>query len=384
MLQKWQKNALFFEDESGIICNIKYTKGKYHMKRIFSFVLVLLVLFSSFAFADEMTQIKDTSKNQIKLKDSYPDNPYVVGYSSTTGLPASGEDYTPILIVLDNAEAAYPHFGVSQADILFQVPNAGAGATKLMALFADQYPEMSGGVRSVRASMVPIAKAWDAAICYVGGPDLDSDNADPFGLINKFDMKANRSFNLQSAYTHRVNFHDKPHNAACHVREIHEKLVNDNVIFEERPFLFADEPRTDGEQAEFVKVIHRGDDASNRSNPASEATFAYNPELSAYVRTNSSGEYVDYDTGEIVPFANVIVLRTTFGWNYNYVFLKDHLVGDGVVEVFQNGKYVRGAWYRKSQNDRLVFVGPDGEELPMQRGKTFVVVTNAVTDVSYR
>lgn len=355
------------------------------MKRALSMLMIFVLLFSSVALAEDMTLIKNTTKNSIKLKKSYPDNPVIEGVSSTTGLPASGESYTPIMVVLDNAEAAYPHWGVSQADIIFQVPNAGAGATKLMALFADHYPEYAGGARSARASMVPVVKAWDAAFAYAGGPELKNNNVDPSSLMSKFGMwKTKRCYNLLSGYAHRVEGIKRPHNSSVHVQEIRQVLLDNNITFEQRPFLFTDDPRTEGETAATVKVIHRSDDKKSKSNAASNATFNYDADLDAYIRTNSSGDYVDRDNGEVVPFANVIVLRVKFNWNSGYVYLKSHLVGSGVAEIFQNGKYVRGAWFRKSQDDRIVFVGPDGKELPMQRGKTFIVVTNDVTEVSYR
>ena len=355
------------------------------MKRVFSLILAIVLLLASAACAEDLTLIENTTKNTIKLKKSYADNPVVEGVSSTTGLAASGEEYTPILLVLDNAEDAYPHWGVSQADILFQIPNAGSGATKLMALFADHYPEQAGGARSARASMVPVAKAWDAAFAYAGGPELSNTNVDPFKLMRKWSItKSGRSYNLLHGYAERVSFVQSPHNSSAHILQIHEDLLANGVEFEQRPFLFTDEPRTEGDTAEFIKIVHRGDDKKSNSNAASYATYTYDAELGGYIRTNSSGDYTDRDTGEVIPFANVIVLRITFGWNSGYVYLKNHLTGSGVAEIFQNGKYVRGAWFRDSQDDRIVFIGPDGAELPMQRGKTFIVVTNSVTEVSYR
>ncbi|MBE5803823.1 MAG: DUF3048 domain-containing protein [Clostridiales bacterium] len=354
------------------------------MKRLLALVTVFLLLVSA-ACAEDLTLIKNTDKNTIQMQKSYADNPVVEGISATTGLPASGEKFTPVMLVLDNAEAAYPHWGVGQADIIFQVPNAGAGATKLLALFADHYPEQAGGTRSLRASMVPLAKAWDAAIAYAGNPEPSSNHSNPSSLMSKLGMwKTKRPYNLMGAYAHRVDFVKRPHNSSCHILEIHENLLDNSVAFEQRPFLFTDEPRAEGEAASFVKVSHKGDDKKARANAASAATFTYREDLGAYIRTNSSGDYVDRDTGEVVPFANVIVLRVKFRWADGYVYLDNHLVGDGVAEIFQNGKYVRGAWFRESQDDRIVFVGPDGSELPMQRGKTFIVVTNDVTEVSYR
>lgn len=356
------------------------------MKRIVALLMAFLLVCSSAALAEDgLTLIDKTTKNKVKLKKSYADNPVIEGISSTTGLSASGEEYTPILTILDNAEAAYPHWGVSQADIIFQVPNAGTGATKLLALFADHYPEGAGGARSARVTMVPLAKAWDAAFAFAGYPEVENKTVNPSKLMSSFGMwKAGKAFNLMGGYAHRVEGIARPHNSSTHVLEIHQQLVEKGVAFEQRPFLFTDDPRTDGATAEFIQVVHRGEKKTEKSNPASFATYTYDPEKSAYIRTNSSGDYVDRDNGELVTFANVIVLRTKFKWSNGYMYLQKHLVGDGIAEIFQNGKYVRGAWFRKSQDDRLVFVGADGKELPMQRGKTFIVVTNEITEVSYR
>lgn len=356
-------------------------------KRIVALLLTLILasgVLSALA-EDDLTTIGNTKSNKIKLKKSYADNPVVEGVSSTTGLPASGEVYTPILIVIDNAEDAHPHWGIGDADIMFQIPNAGAGATKLLALFGDHYPEAAGGVRSARSSMVPVAKAWDATFAYAGAPDLGSVNASPEYLMRRFGMtKTNRSYSIMGHFGQREKFMATPHNMSCMVRQLHDELISKGVTYEQRPFLFTDEPRTDGEAAEFIQILHRGDNPKNNSNHASAATYTYDFESDAYVRANSKGDFIDRLTGAPILFRNLIVVRTRFVWSGNYVSLKDNLVGSGVAEVFQNGRYVRGAWFRDSQDDRLVFIGPDGKELPMQRGKSFIIITNDVTEVSYR
>ena len=335
---------------------------------------------------DKSIHIQGVLDAQVPL-GTYPENnPVKPGISSTTGLPASGEKYTPVVIVLDNAEDAYPHWGVSQADIIFQVPNAGSGATKLLALFADHYPSQAGPVRSGRASMLPAATSKNPAFAYAGPPAVKDDNIDIDALMSKWKMSnTHRVYNLLHDNGFKERFHDAAggHNLSCHVDGIHENLVTKNVEFEERPFLFTDEKRTDGETANIIRVLHRGESADSASNSASRAVFRYLPESGQYTRTNSSGKYSDRLTGEVVTFANVIVLRVKFSWEKNYVFLRKHLVGSGTAEIFQDGRYVRGAWTRSDVTSRLVFTDADGSELKLKRGKTFIVMTNEVTDVIY-
>ena len=335
---------------------------------------------------DRSVKVPGILETDVPLRESYPENnPVLEGISSTTGLPASGEAYTPIVMVLDNAEEAYPHWGVKDADIIFQVPNAGAGATKLLGLFADHYPEQAGPVRSGRTSMLPAVTSLDAAFAFAGGPPLSGGQADLNGLMMQFGMnKGKRVYNLLNTdvYKERVKGTGS-HNLSCHVKAIHDHLTAEGVEFEERPFLFADEPRTTGKTANIIRVLHRGDDPKAGSNSASRAVFKYDAASGEYTRDNSSGAYTDRNTGEEVTFANVIVLRVRFAYDRNYVYLDHHLTGSGCAEIFQNGKYVRGAWTREEADSRLVLVDEDGSELRLQRGKSFIVITNDVSDVVY-
>ena len=360
-------------------------------RRISALLLVLCLCASGVTLAEEsLTTIKGTLDAPVKLQQNYPDNPVVEGFSSTTGLPSSGETYTPIIVDLDGG--AYPHWGIAEADIVFQVPNQGLGSTKLLALFADHYPEECGGVRSARASMVPIAAAWDAAFAYAGIAPVEGNNVNVDKLTMRLGLRKSgdtyKCFSLlgnKAEWRARREDVSRPGNLSCYVRNIHNELIENKVSFEERPFRFAAAPRTDGASATYIKMLFRGDSADKAVNSASTATYEYNEEAGGYLRYYSAGEAdADRYTGEAPVYTNVIVVRVKTAWQNNYLFFKDHLTGSGCVEIFQNGHYVRGAWYRKDETSRLVLIGPDGNELEMQRGKTFIVVTNDVTEVKYR
>ena len=334
---------------------------------------------------DKSVHLIGVLEAEVPLGDYPENNPVISGESSLTGLAASGEAYTPVVMVLDNAEDAYPHWGVSQADLILQIPNAGAGATKLLAVFGNQYPEQAGPVRSGRSSMLPVALSFDAAFAFAGPPAVHGGQVDVEQMLVEFGMtRSHRVYNLlsNSDYKERIK-NIGSHNLSCHVAKIHEHLADIGEEFEERPFLFADEKRTEGRNANIIRVLHRGENPKGNSNSASRAVFRYVPEENAYTRTNSSGVYVDRETGETVTFANVLVLRVPMAYEKNYIYLHKHMVGSGSLEIFQSGKYARGAWVRDEIGSRLVLVDENGEELKLQRGKTFIVVTNEVTEVIF-
>ena len=99
------------------------------------------------------------------------------------------------------------------------------------------------------------------------------------------------------------------------------------------------------------------------------------------------GTEFDRDTEEFLYFANVIVMRVrindkgVLGTSYKYY--EKNLVGSGKADIFQNGRYIRGAWYREKEDSRLIFLDDEGNELKFQRGKSYIVVNSSNCVVTY-
>ncbi len=357
------------------------------IRRWIAALLALMLLPCAALAEDGLTYTRGELESDVPLKETYPDNPVIPGVSPTTGLPASGEAYTPIVSVIEQTNRGYPHWGVAEADIMFQVPNQGGGNTKLMALFADHYPEAAGGVRSARATMVPVATAFGAAFAYGGIAPIQGANVNVDDLCRRNGMRAaGKTYNLLGGggYAERVKFLIEPMNLSCFVKKIHEDLVNRGVRFEERPFLFTDEPRAAGDSAAYVEVRHYN--SSCVLNVESNSSFTYSAELGGYTRTNCNGDTdIDRFTEETLVFANLIVLRVgILAGADGYLYLSGHMAGSGAAEIFQNGHYAEGAWMRETSTSRLVLLDAEGEELPLQRGRTFIILCNTNTKVGYR
>ena len=95
-------------------------------------------------------------ENKVPIPKLAPkDRAAAAGESPFTGLPASGEAYTPIMVPLDNSPEGHPLWGIGDASVLFQIPLSDNGSTRLMALFGDTYPEQAGGTRSARMTTLP-------------------------------------------------------------------------------------------------------------------------------------------------------------------------------------------------------------------------------------
>lgn len=369
---------------------IKPKKGYLIMfqKTVKTLVMTLVILLAAPLTAmGEPVEIRgELERPGIPFQAEYPANPLIPGESPTTGLPWEGA-YAPVVIVIDNAQEAHPHWGVKDADILYQVPNAGAGATKLLALFSDTAPSDAGGSRSARTPFVDVARGWGAAFAYAGSPgDNVSDKASVPLKLREAGMQRNiLSFDLLGSndYSRRISGYSSPHNLSVDIARIRELALKNGAVFTPKPFLFADSLPEGYAPAGRIEIRHYGEtESAGDGNPASFSAFTYDPLSKAWHRENVMGPYVDRDAPETpVPFANVIIQRVQFSYSNPYIQL-NYLTGTGAADIFIGGSYIPGGWQRSSLDDRTVFVNEKGEEVSLLRGKTFIIMTNDTTRVS--
>lgn len=357
------------------------------VKRVLIAALILLIAGLGSAQAQPIT-LDGSLPRDIPFHTSYPDNPVIAGESSVTGLPFENL-YVPIMMVFDNAQNARPLVGIAQADIVFQLPNAGAGATKLIGLFADNIPVQAGSSRSARVPFVELREIYNAALVYAGGPtDNVSSELDISRSIAKFDVyQKGLSFNLigaQRAFASSVDGKGKYFNTMANLQDIRDQALSLDVQYPQRPYRFSDTLPVEGIPATDIEVAHFSSKIEDTmGNPASWARYLYDAQTNTYARMVDTGVFADYsDPDTAVTFSNLIVMRVKYRFYGNYVLLPE-MVGNGPAELFIGGRYIEGGWSRESLQSRIVFVDQNGEEISLQRGHTFIVVGNEATRVTF-
>ena len=83
------------------------------------------------------------------------------------------KDQRPIAVMVDNDKRALPHFGLTQADVVYELMKSTANKeiTRFMCLVNDWGAiEQFGSVRSLRPTNILLANEWNAIICHDGGP----------------------------------------------------------------------------------------------------------------------------------------------------------------------------------------------------------------------
>ena len=354
------------------------------MKKGLLLFLSLVLLLTGYCAAAEETVIPYREAENIQ-PETTENNPVIEGESPLTGLPASGEGYTPILLPLDNSPEGYPLWGVGEASLLFQVPLSENGSTRLLALFGDDYPEQCGPIRSGRMTMLPLARSFHAVFAYAGVPPVGHETIDVRHWLTEWSFrKPTRHYDLMgNRFRERVTFAKEPQNLSAHVQELHQHLVERKLDFEVRSFLFTDVVLARGEAASQISLRFFHRDNTALENTASACSFAWTEEK-GYVRTSEAGELTDRISGETVTFANIIVMRIGLEWTDDYPYYVSQMRGSGTAEIFQSGRYIQGSWVHATRPGRLIFLDENGQELTFQRGKSYIVLGDQRVVVSYQ
>ena len=368
----------------------------YHVKTRILFSLLVLCLALTGAAAAENNYYFDlpakgiTSSRSISV--SIPaENPVEEGINPLTGEPWNGK-YYPIGVNIDSHPNALPHWGVSSADIIYEMPIQADGSTRSYALFMGDIPSYAGPVRSGRVPMGSLREMWGGAWVFYGwqswhaAANTTVDVADwALSLHDDARVKGRWVFpyiegterNYADLFQRQKDRdHVAPHNVRIDMKAVESLFTAEPVM---HPFKFTQTGLNRGVNVSEFTIEYK------TTKPAYVSSYRYNEATGLYDRYRNGEPYFDALNGMDTAYANVIVLRTDVSW-YNGATQRPviQLVGQGTAEIFQNGKYIRGTWVRShsaSQADdvasltsRMVFLDENGEEIPMKPGKTFIQI----------
>lgn len=363
------------------------------MKKTLSLAIALflsIISIVNIASADMLAGEKDRNiQSPLKNPDgSYNDNPIIDGISPTTGREWSGY-YQPMLVQIDNTDGGVgvrSPWGAHEADVIYETPLHKIGATRMSFLFSDNVPYSAGPVRSARVGHCWLREEWEAGFCFFGSQELEGSScnavfretgADKKGVIFSGIVGAGKPW---ARYYNRIGSLVAPHNVDVNVAAIRDLIPKSHVAMP-HPFLFKDDKDYDGVDATHISI--------NVNHELYNSEFEYNADENCYYRKVNGQPFTnrDFETGEMtdVTVQNLIIQRAKVGWNKGNSLapLTEH-VGKGNADIFIAGKYIAGYWERPNYKARTVYMDANGNEIKLQRGVTYIFVTQASTPVEFK
>jgi hypothetical protein len=361
------------------------------MKKTVCFIAVAFLIFfmvqAVYAQGVPVT-IQNEEKRSIEIKGlgqdgNFPTNPEIAGQSPVTGMPWTGK-YLPMLVQIDNTSGGVgtlSQWGVDQADIIYETPLYQGGYTELTFLFSDVIPQSAGPIRSARITQAELREEWDGGFVFYGAQENEGTSvnalfqqtgANQKGVLFSGIVGTNKPW---KKYYTRVGNLRSPHNVDADVKAM-QALIPADFQAPARPYLFTDELPKNGERATNITIKQKNDDYAS--------SFTYYSGKNVYLRSVDGEKYVDRYTLKQPFFANLIVQRTKltfYGNDRARPVTVD--IGSGNADIFMGGRYMKGFWMRTGMNQRTVFFDQDGNELKLQRGKTFISIVDDSVPVSY-
>jgi len=352
------------------------------------------------------TVLQDMPDRDIAVRAARETRAAAAGESPVTGLQWEGR-YLPMLVQIGNTAdtvqvngysvkasgiGRYTPWGVQYADIIYEQSMYGTGYTRFTMLFSDCFasgePEAGvGPVRSCRYGPLLLREEWQAGLVYGGGLGprgdqiaalLADDTALQWGLLINTRSAA---LSGQMGYIVRGQGKKSPNTYNAYLIKARDSIP-ETYAPEARPFLFQEGGAYADGYAEATTVNLDWGYKYNISH------FVYDEANGTYTRCCGAGinpqkwvPFTAYPTAEDsdgesrlpLTFANVIVQRVTMTYETGSVQKPIvQLVGRGNADIFIDGRYIPGYWVCESIGEPTVYTDDQGNELRLNRGKTFI------------
>ena len=331
-------------------------------------ILVVLVIAAGGVLAYKITQDKQettpvANENGVEIEEKEEEKTVQI---------FKGND-RPFAVMLDNHKDAWPHAGLQQAYMVYEIIVEG-GETRLMALFKGVNPEKIGPVRSARHYFIDYAMENDAIYVHFGqSPQAQSD-------IKKFSINDINGISEDGTTFWRVKDKVAPHNAVTSMANLLKSAESKKY-------------RTTSDETSVLNYVvdevnlENGDPATEVIIPHSQlqdVEYYYDEQNKVYERYAREEEQVDWDTEEPITVKNIII---TFCNNYTLTD-KENKGRQGLKNIgtfdgyyITNGKAIPIKCIKESREAKTIYQDLEGNVINVNDGNTFVHICPGDSDV---
>lgn len=284
-------------------------------------------------------------------------------------IDSSIQKQRPIAAIVDNEKKALPHYGMSNADVVYEITNSlqNDGVTRFMVLVKDWGNiKQLGSIRSARPTHFLLSPEWNAVVCHDGGPFY----------INDY-LKRPYIYNFSGTFSRVKN--GKP-------REFTEYILAGDLKknFSSKKYSTQYDKNYPGKHFQFAT-----DEAptvlASGSVSAARVTLPYkkNKPYLTYNADTGLYNYFEYGKAHVDPgnnnaqlsFKNVIIQNTTYSQLDKNGYLIFNCIDTGRTGYYlTGGKAIPITWNKKSDTDITRFYDAGGKEIKLNTGKTYIAI----------
>lgn len=293
--------------------------------------------------------------------------------NSITGIPVERKEWEnqrSVAVMVDNSPDALPQYGISEADLLLEIPVEG-GITRLMAVYSNlsEMPSVCP-VRSARYYFPVFAAGWDAFFVHWGA---DQTMAQP--LLQELDLECFDGLaNPYGLFTRDLERRGYPlEHIGVFSGEKFDQVLSENGLRKQLQvhrrqtiFDFNKYARTpEGESCLHAEV---------QFSYITQSGFSYQPQSRVYYKSFSGEDHRDGKTGKNLCFDNLLLLEASFTQQEEKGRLEMDWTGEtcGTGWYLSRGKVQPITWEKQDAYSLLEVKQEGGELLYLNPGKTYI------------
>lgn len=278
------------------------------------------------------------------------------------------KDQRPIAVMVDNESIALPHYGLTEADVVYEIMNSTKNGriTRLMAIVKDWGSiTQFGSIRSTRSTNIMLAAEWNAVLCHDGGPFYINDwiakkySANFSGGFSRVDNGKKREF---TEYICAGDLDSKFANSK-YSTEYNEYYPGQHYVFSDTEIDLSD--RSDSFDCMEIQLPFSHN----------ESTLKYNEETGTYDYYEYGKAHTDpvHDNAQLT-FKNLLIQDCTFSQLDENGYLIYNAIDSGRDAYYiTNGKAIEVQWIKPAENEPTIYLDKQtGEQIEINTGKTYV------------
>jgi hypothetical protein len=283
------------------------------------------------------------------------------------------KDQRPVAIMVDNESIALPHYGLTEADIVYEIMNSTANnrVTRLMAVVKDWGAiERFGSIRSTRQTNIMLAAEWNAVLCHDGGPFY----------IDEW-IARNYSANFSGGFTRVKNGKAYEFTEYVCAGDLEERFSNSrysteyNDYYPGPHYLFSNTELDLSDDADSIACTEVDLSAVF---PHNESKLIYNEETGTYDYYEYGEAHLDAQHDDApLTFKNLLLQDTTFAQldPNGYLIYNAIDTSERSAYYITNGRAIEVVWVKESETSPTIYLDKQtGEQIEINTGKTYVAL----------
>ncbi len=274
----------------------------------------------------------------------------------------------PLAVMIGNTSDALPQYGISSADVIYEVPVEGS-YTRLMAIFQDYSGlEKIGSVRSCRHYFIYFAREFDALYTHYG----QAVYAEPILARDDVHNLSGMDSELETIMFYRDTNRKAPHNAFISEEGINAGIEKKGYRTEiadtySGHYQFADDD---------TQVQLTGEDALVVSPGyfVNKPWFVYNSEDGLYYRYEFKDKQIDGANEKQLAVKNILIQYCDWSKKDENGYLDINTTSGGEGWYITNGKMEKVTWTKANEDSPARYFDEAGNEITINQGKTWVCI----------